>query len=205
MRFEQLKIEGAWLITPRVFEDERGAFQETFKAELFEEHVGHPFKLAQSNMSVSAAGVIRGIHYADIPPSQAKYVTCVRGSIVDVVVDLREGSETFGEHVMVPLDADRPQFVYLSEGLGHGFCALEDDTAVSYMVSAAYNPKKERGVDPLDRKLAIPWPTEGPTGKALRWKLSDQDLKAPTLADAREAGKLPTYKEAVEYRRNLKA
>lgn len=204
MEWEETGIEGSWIITPKVHEDERGTFQEIFKLEGFEENVGHSFVLAQANMSVSKAGVIRGVHYASIPPSQAKYVKCVRGSMIDVIVDIRLGSPTFGKAVMVPLNSDEPRFVYLSEGLGHAFISLEDDTAVSYMVSETYNPDREFAVHPFDKALGIEWPRVGADGQPLTWEVSAKDMGAPSLAQAVERGALPTYDEAVEYRKALK-
>ncbi len=203
LAWEETGIEGSWIITPKVFGDKRGSFQEVFKLEQFEATVGHPFHLAQANMSVSAAGVLRGIHFATIPPSQAKYVMCVRGSIVDYIVDIRLGSPTFGQSVAVPMDADQPKFVYLSEGLGHAFVALEDDTAVTYLVSEGYNPDKEFGIYPFDETLAVQWPTVGKDGEPLEWNVSPKDLDAPTFEAAEARGLLPTFEDAVAYRKGL--
>src|SRR5436190_226396 len=122
-----LSIAGAWLFTPAVHRDSRGAFLEWFREADFTAATGHALRLAQANESVSARGVVRGIHFADVPPGQAKYVSCIRGAVVDVVVDIRVGSPTFGECETVRLDGEGKQAVYVAEGLGHCFMALEDD------------------------------------------------------------------------------
>lgn len=203
MQWQALGIEGAWLITPKVFPDDRGFFVETFRADEFSSAVGHPFHLRQANMSVSKAGVIRGIHYADVPPSQAKYVSCTSGSIVDYIVDIRAGSPTFGKYEAVLLDSKAPRFVYISEGLGHALCALEDDSTVNYLVSETFNPTREHGVNPLDPTLAIAWPEKGGDGKPLQVLLSPKDTDAPDLDAALAAGLLPRYEDVLEYRRSL--
>ena len=123
---EALGIEGAWVFTPQVYQDDRGAFFEAFRGGEFAADLGYRLDVAQVNCSVSRRGVIRGIHYADVPPGQAKYVTCVRGAILDVVVDLRAGSPGFGKWEAVRLDEDSRKAVFLAEGLGHGFMALSD-------------------------------------------------------------------------------
>src|SRR5262249_29186701 len=140
--------------------------------------VGAPLRVAQANHSVSRAGVIRGGHFADVPPGQAKYLYCPRGALLDVVVDLRVGSPTFGAHHAVRLDSESYRAIYLAEGLGHAFCALADDTVASYLCSTPYNPAAERTVNPLDPELALPWPAD------LTQILSERDAAAPTLAEA---------------------
>src|SRR5690606_21424643 len=126
------------------------------------EAVGHPLTLAQANLSVSAAGVVRGIHYAEVPPGQAKYVTCPSGAVLDVVVDLRVGSPTFGRWEAVRLDDVDRRAVYLTEGLGHGFCALTEGATVAYLCSTTYHPAAERSIHPLDPALGITWPVDAP-------------------------------------------
>jgi dTDP-4-dehydrorhamnose 3,5-epimerase len=181
-----LAIDGAWEITPAQHGDPRGLFMEWFRADRLAEMTGHPFRLAQANLSVSAAGVVRGIHYADVPPGQAKYVTCVRGALFDVIVDLRVGSPTFGRWVGVRLDDVERRAVYLAEGLGHAFCALTDDATLTYLCSEQYNPAAEHAIHPLDPDLAIEWPVEAPA-------LSARDDAAPTLASRLAEGRLPDY------------
>lgn len=176
-----LGIEGAWLFTPVLHEDERGSFHEWFRGEEFTEQVGHDFVLRQANTSVSAAGVVRGVHYADVPPGQAKYVTCLSGAVLDVVVDLRLGSSTFGRWDRVLLDQDQPRAVYLAEGLGHAFMALEDRSVVSYLCSQPYNPAGEHTISPMDPDLAIAWPTEDRRGRTITPRMSQRDAAAPGL------------------------
>src|SRR5436309_1844239 len=132
MQVRELDIAGSWEFTPPAFPDHRGMFAAPFQGEAFTAAVGYPLRLAQTNHSVSRRGTIRGVHFADVPPSQAKYVYCPSGALLDVVVDVRVGSPTFGEHEVVRLDAQDYHAVYLAEGLGHAFVALEDDTVMSY-------------------------------------------------------------------------
>src|SRR3954449_9971108 len=145
-----LGIEGAWVLEPKVFPDERGSFHEWFRGAEFRAATGQDLTLAQANCSISKRGTLRGIHFADVPPSQAKYVTCVRGAVLDVIVDIRVGSPTFGQWEGVTLDDSDRRGIYVSEGLGHGFCALTDNAILSYMCSATFNPTGEHVVNPLD-------------------------------------------------------
>lgn len=193
-----LSISGAWVHEPKVFPDDRGSFHEWFKAPVFTEATGHPLTLAQANMSVSSRGTLRGIHFADVPPSQAKYVKCVRGAVLDVIVDIRTGSPTFGHWEAVRLDDRDHHAVYLSEGLGHAFMALTDDATVVYLCSEGYAPQREHGIHPLDPELGIEWP------EGLTPLLSPKDEQAPTLAEAREQGLLPSYEACVAYRESLR-
>ncbi|MFT4086975.1 MAG: dTDP-4-dehydrorhamnose 3,5-epimerase [Gordonia sp. (in: high G+C Gram-positive bacteria)] len=193
MQVRELSIAGAWEFTPKQFGDSRGLFLEVFKSDVFAEAVGHPLNLAQVNTSVSGAGVLRGVHFADVPPGQAKYVTCTAGAILDVIVDLRIGSPTFGRYDAVLLDDADRKAVYLAEGLGHAFCSLADGSTVTYLCSTGYNPSAEHGIDPLDPELGISWPSVGRNGAPLSYELSEKDRAAPTLAQAREAGLLPAF------------
>ncbi|WP_066361228.1 dTDP-4-dehydrorhamnose 3,5-epimerase [Herbidospora mongoliensis] len=193
---EELPIKGAYLYTPRLFRDDRGTFMESFRATELSEATGHGLRLSQTNVSVSAKGVIRGIHYADVPPSQAKYVTCVSGRILDVIVDLRVGSPTFGRHTTVPLDAESFQSVYISEGLGHGFAALTDNATVFYLCSEPYAPARERGINPLDPALNIDWQVSEPV-------LSEKDVQAPSMKQALDEGLLPDLDACTTFYRTL--
>jgi len=193
----QLTIPDAYVVTPRQFQDDRGMFLEWYRFERLEAAVGHPLRLAQANCSVSKAGTVRGVHYADVPPSQAKYVFCARGTVVDVVVDLRVGSPTFGGWEAVTLDDQTRRAVYLSEGLGHAFMALTDDVTVVYLCSEVYNPTGERGVHPLDAGIGIVWPAGHEP------LLSGKDLAAPSLDQARRDGLLPDYARCQELYRQL--
>lgn len=191
MQLRELAVPGAWEVTPKQFGDPRGVFLEWFKAEAFAEAVGHPLDLQQANCSVSAAGVLRGIHFADVPPGQAKYVTCLKGAVLDVVVDIRVGSPTFGTWDSVLLDDVDRRAIYLGEGLGHAFLSLEDGSTVAYLCSTGYSPGREHGVHPLDPAVGVRWPTTARDGSPLEVQLSDKDRDAPTLAEAREQGLLP--------------
>jgi dTDP-4-dehydrorhamnose 3,5-epimerase len=204
MDFRELSVPGAWEITPRLHGDPRGMFLEWFAGDAFTAAVGHPLDLRQANCSVSAAGVVRGVHFADVPPSQAKYVTCARGAVLDVVVDLRLGSPTFGAWDSVLLDDVDRRAIYISEGLGHAFCSLEDDSTVLYLCSAPYAPGREHGVHPLDPEIGIDWPTHARSGAPLTPLLSEKDAAAPTLAQARDMGLLPTADAVATFRRSLR-
>lgn len=195
MDYRELKVPGAWEITPRQFGDHRGVFLEWFKEPGFSDMIGRKLDLAQANCSVSAAGVLRGVHFADVPPGQAKYVTCAKGAILDVVVDLRVGSPTFGQWDSVLLDDADRRAVFISEGLGHAFLSLEDDSTAIYLCSTGYNPEGEHEVSPLDPGIGIDWPVVRRDGSPLQWTLSDKDLAAPTLLQARDSGVLPVYRE----------
>lgn len=185
MRVEALSIDGAWQFTPTQHHDDRGVFLESFTAASLREAVGHDLMLRQMNVSVSRAGTVRGIHFADVPPGQAKYVQCLSGRILDVIVDIRVGSATFGAWSAVELDDEQRCGLYVSEGLGHGFCALSNSATVAYLCSEPYAPSREHGITPLDADLGLPWPD-------LPLLLSPKDLAAPTLEEARAAGILPT-------------
>ncbi|GAA2709535.1 MULTISPECIES: dTDP-4-dehydrorhamnose 3,5-epimerase family protein [Actinoplanes] len=192
MKIRPLAIEGAWEITPAQHGDDRGTFLEWYRFDHLAAAVGHPLDLAQANLSTSAQGVVRGVHFADVPPGQAKYVTCVSGSIVDVIVDIRVGSPTFGQWEAVPLDDRERKAVYLAEGLGHAFCSLTEGATVAYLCSATYRPGHEHGINPLDPSLAIAWPVQTPL-------LSPKDATAPSLSEALEAGLLPQYDTCRDY------
>jgi dTDP-4-dehydrorhamnose 3,5-epimerase len=177
MKIRPLGIPGAWEVTPQQHGDRRGSFLEWYRDDRLTEATGRSLPLAQANLSVSARGVVRGIHYADVPPGQAKYVTCVRGAVMDVVVDLRRGSPSFGAWEGVRLDDVDRRAVFLAEGLGHGFCALTEDATLAYFCSTVYNPAAEHAVHPLDPTLDIDWPVEVPI-------LSERDARAPGVDGA---------------------
>ncbi|MFH0519489.1 dTDP-4-dehydrorhamnose 3,5-epimerase [Streptomyces sp. M41] len=182
-----LAIEGAWVLEPKVFRDDRGSFHEWYRGAEFREATGYDLALAQANCSVSRRGVLRGVHFCDVPPGQAKHVTCVRGAVLDVTVDLRVGSPTFGHWEALRLDDITRHAVFLAEGLGHAFMALTDDATVVYLCSTGYAPRREHGVHPLDPGLGIAWP------EGIAPVLSPKDAQAPSLAEARETGLLPSY------------
>lgn len=198
MQIRPLSIEGAWEVIPAQHGDPRGRFLEWYRFDRLAEAVGHPLQLAQANTSVSAQGAVRGIHFADVPPGQAKYVTCVRGAIADVVVDIRTGSPRFGSHETVRLDDVERRALYIGEGLGHGFCALTDDAVLTYLCSTTYAPEREHAINPAAADLGIDWPTGRPL-------LSAKDTAAPSLTEARERGLLPDYEVCRRFYAELRA
>ncbi|GAB2938883.1 dTDP-4-dehydrorhamnose 3,5-epimerase [Nonomuraea fastidiosa] len=186
---DPLGLDGAWLHTPKIHGDHRGAFLEWFKQDALD----RPMDVAQANCSISVRGTLRGVHFSDVPPGQAKYVTCVSGSVLDVIVDVRTGSPTFGEHVAVELDDRRRRAVYIAEGLGHAFFALSESATVVYLCSTPYAPLREHGVHPLDPALGIGWPS------GVEPVLSEKDAAAPTLAQAADQGLLPSYADCLAH------
>ncbi len=191
-----LAIEGAWEITPKQFPDSRGVFAEGFRVDHLAKEIGHVLRVHQTNISVSVAGAVRGIHYSDVPPSQAKYVTATSGVFLDFVVDVRVGSPTFGKWDSVLLDTVDRRAVYLSEGLGHALACIEDGTAV-YLCSQVFNPTGERALTPSDAQIALTLP-DGFTPV-----VSEKDTGAPTLAAAGEQGLLPAYEDCLRLRSSL--
>ena len=185
MQIRELSVPGAWEFTPRLHGDDRGIFLESFKASEFEKAVGRPFDLRQVNTSVSAAGVLRGIHYTETPPGQAKYVTCVHGAFLDVIVDLRPDSPTFGTWDTVLIDDTDRRSVYLSDGLGHALLSLADGSTATYLCSLEYSPEFDRDLDAFDPDLAIDWPTTGRDGQPLTYVRSPKDAAAPSLRSLR--------------------
>jgi dTDP-4-dehydrorhamnose 3,5-epimerase len=201
---QPLGIEGAWVYTPAVHGDDRGSFAEQFRGAEFAADLGYRLDIAQVNCSVSQRGVGRGIHYADVPPGQAKYVSCLAGTGLDVIIDIRVGSPTFGKWEAVRLDATSRRSVFISEGLGHAFMALTDDATLLYLCSTPYAPGREHGVHPLDPGVGIDWPTVGRDGSPLTHSLSPKDEQAPPLADLVDSGLLATYAEAQDYVQGLR-
>ncbi|WP_426623234.1 dTDP-4-dehydrorhamnose 3,5-epimerase family protein [Leifsonia sp. McL0607] len=191
MQIRELSIPDAYEITPVQHADDRGLFYEFYRFDRLEEAVGHSLDLKQGNTSVSRRGSVRGIHFADIPPSQAKYVMAPRGAVLDFVIDIRVGSPTFGQWDSVLLDDTDRRAIYVAEGLGHCFVALTDDATVSYLVTDVYNPGREHGINPLDAEIALEFPV--PADELL---LSPKDTEAPGLSEARETGLLPTLDAA---------
>ena len=199
MQIRELSIPDSYEITPKQFGDDRGVFLEWYRFDKLSEVVGHPIDLRQANTSVSKKGVVRGIHFADVPLGQAKYVTAAHGAVLDFVIDIRVGSPTFGQWDAVRLDDVDRKAIYISEGLGHAFVALTDDATVSYLVTDTYNPTGEHGINPLDTDIALVFPDEA--GEAL---LSPKDTDAPTLREAQAAGLLPTWDAMRSYYDSLK-
>jgi dTDP-4-dehydrorhamnose 3,5-epimerase len=155
MPFQEMKIKGAWIHTPLRHQDERGHFEEQFKLSQIEAELGRTFRVMQVNQSVSKKGVIRGIHYTDSPEGQAKYVSCPKGAIWDVVVDLRKDSPTYGQWDSVELSPENGLSVFISEGLGHAFLCLEDGSVANYLCTAEYTPEFDKTANPLSPRLGI--------------------------------------------------
>jgi dTDP-4-dehydrorhamnose 3,5-epimerase len=184
---DPMAIKGAWTLTPRIHADHRGSFHEWLRGTDLARDAGYPFSLAQANCSVSYRGVLRGVHFTEVPPGQAKYVVCASGAVLDVVVDIRTGSPTFGTWDAVRLDDGRRRAVFISEGLGHAFMALTDKATVMYLCSTPYAPRIEHGIHPMDPGLGIAWPED------VEPILSVQDAAAPGLDEALRDGSLPAY------------
>ncbi|MFJ4279551.1 dTDP-4-dehydrorhamnose 3,5-epimerase family protein [Streptomyces massasporeus] len=191
MEISEMAVRGAYRITPDHLPDRRGLFFEAWRSSALTEALGHEFTVSQVNYSVSARNTLRGIHGTTVPPGQAKLVTCVRGAALDVVVDLRIGSPTFGMYDVTLQEAGSGIGVHLADGLGHAFLALADDTCMNYLCSEEYVPGTMIDIQALDPELAIPW---GLTEPPIR---SDKDAAAPTLAEAAERGLLPVYEQLV--------
>jgi dTDP-4-dehydrorhamnose 3,5-epimerase len=200
VQIRELSIPDSYEITPKQFADDRGVFLEWYRFDKLSEVTGHPIDLRQANTSVSKKGVVRGIHFADVPLGQAKYVTCTHGAVLDYVIDIRVGSPTFGQWDSVLLDDKDRRAIYISEGLGHAFVALTDDATVSYLVTDVFNAPKEHGINPLDPTIGLVFPPEA--GEAL---LSPKDTDAPGLNEAAEAGLLPTWDDMRAYYASLTA
>jgi dTDP-4-dehydrorhamnose 3,5-epimerase len=188
VQIRELSVPNSYEITPIQRGDDRGVFLEWYRFDRLEEAVGHPLLLRQANTSVSRRGSVRGIHFADVPVGQAKYVTAMSGAVLDFVIDIRVGSPTFGTWDSVLLDDVDRRAIYIAEGLGHCFVALTDNAVVSYLVSDTYNPTREHGINPLDPQIALVFPPEA--GELL---LSPKDTDAPSLAEAAASGLLPDF------------
>jgi dTDP-4-dehydrorhamnose 3,5-epimerase len=186
VQIRELSVPDSYEVTPIQRADDRGVFLEWYRFDVLEQAIGHPLTLRQANTSTSRRGVVRGIHFADIPPGQAKYVTVTHGAVLDYVVDIRVGSATFGQWDTVRLDDIDRKAIYLAEGLGHAFVALTDDATVTYLVSDTYNVSREHGINPLDPEIGLVFPEEA--GDLV---LSPKDTDAPSLSEAAASGLLP--------------
>jgi dTDP-4-dehydrorhamnose 3,5-epimerase len=189
VQIRELAVPDSYVLDLVPHGDSRGRFVDWYRADVLSEVTGYRMTPAQANHSVSARGALRGVHFAQVPPGQAKYVYCPAGRVLDVVVDIRVGSPTFGVHDTVLLDSDQPRAVFLAEGLGHAFVSLADGSSVVYLVSSPYAPDREFGIDPMDADLALPWPAD------VELELSAKDRVAPSLVEAREQGLLPTMEQ----------
>ena len=190
MKITQLSISGAWIAQSEVWKDQRGFFREWFKHEEIYEETKIDFSVRQANFSISQKGVIRGIHYSLAPQGQSKWVTCVSGSIVDVIVDIRPDSPTYKHVECVTLTPDNGLSVLVQSGLGHGFVALDDNSGVSYLLSSPYSPEYELDIVPTDIDLEINW--EGIFAGETTFTFSQKDLNAPTLQNRLDSRQLPS-------------
>ena len=170
-------IEGLYIIEPRVFKDSRGYFFESFSQREFDEKVG-PITFVQDNESMSAYGVMRGLHFQRPPFTQSKIVRCVKGSVLDVAVDIRKGSPTYGQHVAVELSEDNHRQFFIPKGFAHGFAVLSPTAVFQYKCDEFYHPEADGGISILDDSLGIDWRI--PVDKAI---LSDKDTRHPLLSD----------------------
>jgi dTDP-4-dehydrorhamnose 3,5-epimerase len=189
MKIKPLAISGAWTAQSEVWKDQRGFFREWFKHEEILRETGIDFSVKQANFSVSHKGVIRGIHYSLAPEGQSKWVTCVSGSIVDVVVDIRPESPTYKRVEYVTLTPENGASVLIQNGLGHGFIALEDNSGVSYLLSSPYSPDHELDISPVDEELKINW--EDLLDLGTTFVFSEKDLNAPSLQTRFKQFELP--------------
>jgi dTDP-4-dehydrorhamnose 3,5-epimerase len=189
MKFTPLGIEGAWLAESQTWPDERGLFREWFKHDEILKETGLDFSVQQANYSLSTKGVIRGIHYSLAPAGQAKWVTCVSGSILDVIVDIRPKSLTFKKVEYINLGPDNGKSVLIGPGLGHGFISQECDSGIAYLLSSPYSPNFEYDISPLDEELAINW--NHPGEKTSIFIMSKKDKNAPSLSSRQVHGILP--------------
>jgi dTDP-4-dehydrorhamnose 3,5-epimerase len=192
MAVRPLRVAHCLEFTPTAHGDDRGSFAEWFRQDELAEHTGRRFELRQANLSVSRRGVVRGIHFTDVPPGQAKYVIAVAGEIVDVAVDLRVGSPTFGEWEAVRLDDRDRRAVFLPEGVGHAFAVLSESATVCYLTTDLYTPERDRSLRPTDPRLAIDFGT--PADELV---LSPKDEAAPGLDELESAGLLPRWEDCL--------
>jgi dTDP-4-dehydrorhamnose 3,5-epimerase len=186
MELEPLSISGAWLAKSPIFADERGHFREWFKLEDIAKNTGKDFSVAQANISSSSRGTLRGIHYSLAIQGQAKWITCVAGSLMDVIVDIRPNSPTFKKWISLEISGSNGHSILIGEGLGHAFIALEDQTTVTYLVTSPFSPTEEFEINPLDPEIGIEW---GFSVSELR--ISAKDSGAPLLAERFNSNKLP--------------
>lgn len=198
MRSRELAVAGAFEFMPTAFPDERGYFVSPFQEGAFWEAIGKPlFPVTQTNMSMSRLNAVRGIHFTTTPPGGAKYVHCARGRTIDIVVDIRVGSPTFGRWDAVLMDQESFRCCYFPVGVGHAFVALEDNSVMCYMLSQSYVAHWELALSALDPDLGLPIPD------VIEPILSDRDRVAPTLGEARDMGILPDYEQCMALERNL--
>jgi NDP-hexose 5-epimerase len=189
VRISEMAVPGAYRIEPEPLMDSRGRFYESVKSSALLAGTDWELAVRQVNFSVSRRNTLRGIHGTTVPPGQVKFITCVRGLALDIAVDIRVGSPTFGHYDLTYQSPESGTAVYLPDGIGHAFLALADDTSMCYLCSEEYVPGTMLDIDALDPDLALPWElTEPPIRSA-------KDAAAPSLAEAAAAGLLPTYEQ----------
>ncbi len=187
MDFIESEIEGLLILKSPVWQDDRGFFREWFKADDLERG-GVSFQTRQSNLSQSRRNVVRGLHYSIAPQGQAKVVTCVAGTLNDVIVDIRVGSPSYGRVVVVPLSAEEGLSVLLPEGVAHGFGVTSEHAVLSYLLSSPFNATMELEINPFDDELNVVWGVDGAP------IVSEKDGAAPSLATRRAANELPVFR-----------
>lgn len=181
MKFNRTKIEDVIIIEPEVHGDDRGYFLESYRQDQLEDFLGFRVKFCQDNESKSSKGVLRGLHYQLAPHAQTKLVRVIKGSVLDVAVDIRRGSPTFGQHVAVELSAENKKQLFVPRGFAHGFIVLEEDTIFAYKVDSYYSPECDRGIAFDDPSFNIDW-----IFQKEQLKLSEKDLKQPKLNQTNE-------------------
>ena len=179
MNYIEQSVKGVFVIEPKVFGDSRGYFYESFKQAEFDEHIGHHVEFVQENQSKSSKGVLRGLHYQKGGASQAKLVRVVKGSVLDVAVDIRKSSPTFGKYVAVELSEENNRQLFIPRGFAHGFLVLSDEAVFTYKVDNVYAPQADAGIMYNDPQVGIEWPKLD-----CEFLLSEKDTKHPLLKDA---------------------
>lgn len=172
----ETKLKGCFIIEPKVFKDERGLFFESFQKEKLEKELGQALRFVQDNQSISKKGVLRGLHFQDSPYAQAKLVQVIQGTILDVIVDLREDSDTFGEHIKIKLSDTDKRLVFIPKSMAHGFVVLSEEAIFAYKCDNYYHQPSERGIAYNDATLNIDW--EYPTENII---LSEKDSQLPSF------------------------
>ena len=182
MNYIKTEIPDVWVCEPKVFADARGYFMATWRASDFNEHIGHEVNFVQDNQSMSSRGVLRGLHFQKGEFSQAKLVRVLQGTVVDVAVDLRQSSPTFGKYVMVELSAENKRQLFIPRGFAHGFQVLSDTAVFTYKVDNIYAPQAECSIRYDDPKIGIAWPITNPQ----ELLLSEKDLQHAVSFDEAE-------------------
>lgn len=190
MEITPLGIKGAWIAKSNIFEDDRGTFREWFKFEEVKKSTGLDFSVAQANISNSKKGVLRGIHYSLTKCGQSKWITCLSGHVIDVVVDIRPNSLTFRKYELIDLKLGDARSLLVGSGLGHGYLSLEENSTISYLLSSPYSPTEEFEINPMDPDLDIKWPLEllGGGGQLI---MSQKDMNALSIRERQIREELP--------------